>query len=40
MKKRYWYAINLTKKERKEIRTAIKKDPEFSGKVILKSVRQ
>ncbi len=39
-KKRYWYAINLSKEERKHIRKCIKKDPELNGRVILKAVKR
>ena len=40
MKKRYWYAVNLSKEERKEIRDFIKNDPELSLNVILKAVKR
>jgi hypothetical protein len=40
MKKCYWYAVNLSTEERREIRKIIKKDKEFNGKVILKAVKR
>lgn len=36
--KRYWYAVNLSKEERKFIRSMIKENASWSGKVVLKSV--
>lgn len=40
MKKRYWYAVNLSSKERKEIRSFIKNDRNLKGIIILKAIKR